>query len=166
MQLGRNNDAKPFFERASRLNTYIDLVRRNKVRSIELGGKGDVELAQQAIKAADELGNVWECYGWVLMTLDADKQNMALQQEEQHMEPLLKNLEHKRTLAPYNPTTKVDLSKFPLPDWKVAAASAASAQRRLPHACRSRITRLPREFPSSSSTVTTRKCTGSTRCSK
>jgi tetratricopeptide (TPR) repeat protein len=124
-QLGRSNDAKPFLDRAAKLNVYIDLVRRNKVRAIELGGKGDPELAQQAIKAADELGNLWEAYAWVLMTLDADKQNMALQQEESQMEPLLKNVEHKRTLPPYNPTTKVDLSKLPLPDWKVASSTAA-----------------------------------------
>lgn len=143
-QLGRANDAKPFLERASKLNTYIDLVRRNKVRAIELGGKGDPELAQQAIKAADELGNLWEAYAWVLMTLDADKQNMALQQQEQQLEPHLKNLEHKRTLPQFNPASKVDLAKLPLPDWKVgstapverpaAAASRVSFEDRAPAA--------------------------------
>jgi tetratricopeptide (TPR) repeat protein len=127
MQLGRANDAKLFLDRASKLNVYIDLVRRNKVRAIELGGKGDPELAQQAIKSADELGNLWECYAWVLMTLDADKQNMALQQEESQMEPHLKNLEHKRTLPQYNPATRVDLSKLPLPEWKVASTSATKS---------------------------------------
>ena len=73
------------------------------------------------------VGNLWDCYAWVLMTLDADKQNMALQQEESQMEPHLKNLEHKRTLPPYNPATKVDLSKLPLPEWKVASTSATKS---------------------------------------
>ncbi len=98
-------------------------MRKNKVRAIELGGKGDVDLATQAIKASDDLGNLWEVYGWILMTLDLDKTNMALQQEGSQMEPLLKNLEHKRTLAPYYPTSKVDLTKFPLPQWKAGAAA-------------------------------------------
>jgi tetratricopeptide (TPR) repeat protein len=123
LQLGRKDDAKPFFERSAKLIAYVDIVRRNKVRSIELGSKGDPELATQAVKAADDLGNLWECYGWVLMTLDADKQNVALQQEETNMEPMLKNLEHKRTLPPYNPAAKVDLSKLPLPQWKADAVA-------------------------------------------
>ena len=123
LDLGRKEDAKLFLDRAAKLVNYVELVRRNKVRSIELGGKGDVELAAQAIKASDDLGNLWEVYGWILMTLDLDRGNIALQQEGTQMEPLLKNLEHKRTVPPYYLTSKVDLSKLPLPQWKTNAAA-------------------------------------------
>lgn len=127
VEMGRKDDAKPFFDRAAKIVNYMELVRKNKIRSIELGGKGDPELATLALKASDELGNIWEVYGWVLMTMEADKQNMALQQEATSMESLFKSLEHKRTLGPYNPTTKVDLSKLPLPQWK--AGSPAPSER-------------------------------------
>jgi tetratricopeptide (TPR) repeat protein len=127
LEMGRKDDAQPFLDRAAKLVNYIDLVRKNKVRAIELGGKGDVDLATQAMKAIDLLGNMWEVYGWILMTLDLDKGNMALQQEGTQMEPALKNLEHKRTLPKFNPARKVDLAKLPLPQWK--AGSAAPSER-------------------------------------
>ena len=122
LAMERKEDARPFFDRASKLLTYIDLVRKNEVRAIELGGKGDIDMATRTIKASDDLGNLWEVYGWVLMTLDIDKSNMALQQEATQVESLLKSLEHKRTLPPYNPTSKVDLTKLPLPQWKADTA--------------------------------------------
>jgi tetratricopeptide (TPR) repeat protein len=118
LAMGRKEEAKPFLDRSVKLINYTDLVRKNEIRAIELGGKGDTDLAARAIKASDELGNLWEVYGWVLMTLDVDNSNMALQQEATQVEPLLKNLERRRTIAAYNPTSKVDLAKLPLPQWK------------------------------------------------
>jgi tetratricopeptide (TPR) repeat protein len=125
IELDRKTDAKIFLDRAAKLVAYIDLVRRNKVRAIELGGKGDIDLATQAIKASDDLGNIWEVYGWTLMTAELDKSNVALQQQASQIESILKNLEHKRTLGPYNPASKVDLSKLPLPQWKAGSAVAS-----------------------------------------
>ena len=90
-----------------------------------MGGKGDIDLATQAIKASDDLGNLWEVYGWTLMTAELDKSNVALQQQASQIESILKNLEHKRTLGPYNPASKVDLSKLPLPQWKAGSAVAS-----------------------------------------
>ena len=131
MALGRNEDAKPFLERCSRLVNFIDLVRRNKVRAMETG-KGDLDLAMQAVKACDDLGNLWEVYGWMLMTLDLDKQNKALQQEATQLEPHLKTLEHRRTLSAYYPTSKVDLGKLPLPRWKSTTTTAPPHPTRAP----------------------------------
>ena len=77
------------------------------------------------MKASDDLGNFWEVYGWTLMTSELDKSNVALQQQATQIESILKNLEHKRTLGPYNPASKVDLSKLPLPQWKAGSAVAS-----------------------------------------
>jgi tetratricopeptide (TPR) repeat protein len=124
LAMGRKEDAKAFLERELKLVDYMELVRRNKVRSIELGGKGDTDLASQAIKASDGLGNLWEFYGWVMMTLELDKGNVALQQEQTQIESALKNQEYRRTLAGAYPTAKVDLAKLPLPKWNAGASSS------------------------------------------
>jgi tetratricopeptide (TPR) repeat protein len=132
LAMDRKQDASVFLDRSVKLITYTDLVRRNEIRAIELGGKGDIDLAARAIKASDDLGNLWEVYGWVLMTLDLDNSNVALQQEVTQLEPLLKNLEHKRTLAHYNPTSKVDLAKLPLPQWKAGTTPASERPAAVP----------------------------------
>jgi tetratricopeptide (TPR) repeat protein len=119
--LNRKNDAAPFLERAQKLADYMELARLNHFRAYELG-KGDLELANRAIKAAGELGNFWEAYGWTQMTYQIDPSNKALEQDLKQAEGELKNLEKKRTLPNFNPANKVDLSKLPLPKWTVASA--------------------------------------------
>jgi tetratricopeptide (TPR) repeat protein len=120
-ELNRKTDAAPFFERAKKLADYADLARLNHFRAYELG-KGDLEQANRAIKAAGELGNLWEAYGWTQMTYQIDPNNKALEQEIANIEPSLKDLEKKRTLPNFNPAYKVDLTKLPLPKWNVASA--------------------------------------------
>ncbi len=121
--LNRKPDAAPFLERAQKLADYIELARLNHFRAYELQ-KGDLELANRAIKAAGDLGNFWEAYGWTQMTYQIDPNNKALEQEIKQAEGELKNLDKKRTLPNFNPANKVDLSKLPLPKWNVAAAVA------------------------------------------
>jgi tetratricopeptide (TPR) repeat protein len=119
--LNRKTDAAGFFERAKKLADYLELARLNHFRAAELN-KGDIELANRAIKAAGEMGNLWEMYGWTIMTYEIDPNNKALEQEIKNIEPQLKDIEKKRTLLNYNPALKVDLSQLPLPKWKVASA--------------------------------------------
>jgi tetratricopeptide (TPR) repeat protein len=120
-EMGRKTDAAPFFERAKQLADYTDLARLNHFRAYELG-KGDLELANRAIKAANELGNLWEAYGWTQMTYQIDPNNKALEQDLKQVEPQLKDVEKKRTLPNFNPANKLDLARLPLPKWNVASA--------------------------------------------
>ncbi len=121
-EMNRKPDAAPFFERTKKLADYVDLARLNHFRAYELGnGKGDLEQANRAIKAADELGNFWEAYGWTQMTYQIDPNNKALEQDLKQIEPQLKEVEKKRTLPNFNPANKLDLSMLPLPKWKVAS---------------------------------------------
>jgi tetratricopeptide (TPR) repeat protein len=123
-ELNRKADAAPFFERAKKLADYVELARLNHFRAYELG-KGDVEVAMRAIKAADDLGNLWEAYGWTQMTYQIDPNNKALEQDLKQVEPQLKDVEKKRTLPNFNPANKVDLAQLPLPKWTVASAVSA-----------------------------------------
>jgi tetratricopeptide (TPR) repeat protein len=119
--MNRKADAAPFFERAQKLIDYIELSRMNHYRAIELK-KGDVELASRAIKAASELGNIWEAYGWTLMTYQIDSSNKALEQDIKQAEKELKNIEKQRTLPNFNPANKLDLASLPLPKWTAQSA--------------------------------------------
>ena len=122
-ELNRKTDAAPFFERAKKLADYMDLARFNHFRAFELAnGKGDLEAAHRAIKAAEDLGNLWEAYGWTQMTYQIDPANKALEQDLTQIEPQLKNIEKRRTLPNFNPSLKVDLTALPLPKWNVASA--------------------------------------------
>ena len=115
-QMDRKAEGAPFLERAQKLADYIDLVRRNHFRAYELK-KGDIELATQAIKAADALGDLWETYGWTQMTYQLDPSNKALEQAMKQVESVAKDVKKERTLPNYNPANKLDLSKLPLPKW-------------------------------------------------
>jgi tetratricopeptide (TPR) repeat protein len=114
--MNRKADGAPFLERAQKLAEYIDLARLNHFRAYELK-KGDVELASRAIKAAGDLGNLIEAYGWTMMTYQIDSSNKALEQEIKQGEEAVKNLEKKRTLPAANPANKIDLASLPLPKW-------------------------------------------------
>ncbi|HET6327181.1 MAG TPA: FG-GAP-like repeat-containing protein [Planctomycetaceae bacterium] len=122
--MDRKTEAVPFLDRAKKLTDYVELARLNHFRAFELG-KGDIELASRAIKSADELGNLWEAYGWTLMTLQIDPSNKALEQDIKQIEPQLKDVEKRRTLPNYNPALKIDLAKMPLPKWSEKSAIAS-----------------------------------------
>jgi tetratricopeptide (TPR) repeat protein len=119
--MNRKADAAPFLERAQKLAEYVDLARLNHFRAFELK-KGDLELANRAIKATGELGNLIEAYGWTMMTYQIDPSNKALEQEIKQGEERIKNLEKKRTLPKFNPANKVDLASLPLPKWTEKSA--------------------------------------------
>jgi tetratricopeptide (TPR) repeat protein len=131
LELGRKSDAAPFLDRSRHLVTYRDLVRKNYVRAQELGGKGDIELSQQALKTADVLGDIWDTFAWLHMTLELDPSNKALQQPLEDMKNGADKISKTdRTAGKYNPANNVDLSNLPLPNWQpsshpVAEASAA-----------------------------------------
>jgi tetratricopeptide (TPR) repeat protein len=119
--MNRKTDATPFLERAQKLVDYMDLVIRNHFQAYEQK-KGDVELSTRAIKAAFDLGNLWEAYAWTAMTFDLDPSNKGLESELKQSEGVLKNVEKRRTLPNFNPANKVDLAKLPLPKWTVESA--------------------------------------------
>jgi tetratricopeptide (TPR) repeat protein len=120
-EMNRKTEALPFLERTKNLAEYAELAHLNHFRAFELG-KGDLELAHRAIKAANELGNLWEAYGWTLMTAQIDASNKALEQDIKQVEPNLKDLEKKRTLPNFNPALKIDLATLPLPKWTEKSA--------------------------------------------
>ena len=120
-EMNRKTEALPFLERTKKLAEYAELAHLNHFRAFELR-KGDLELAHRAIKAADELGNLWEAYGWTLMTAQIDPSNKALEQDIKQIEPSLKDVEKKRTLPNFNPALKIDLAKLPLPKWTEKSA--------------------------------------------
>jgi tetratricopeptide (TPR) repeat protein len=116
LALGRKDDAAPFLRRAAEIVDYIELTRQNGLRAREIG-TGDSDLAMRALAACQKIGNVWEIYGWIRMTVDLDKSNKALQQEQTDAESLLKSLPQERTIAVLQPALKIDLSSLPLPNW-------------------------------------------------
>jgi tetratricopeptide (TPR) repeat protein len=119
--MNRKTEATPFLERAQKLVDYGDLVVRNHLQAYEQK-KGDVELSTRAIKAASDLGNLWEAYAWTVMTLDLDHSNKGLENEIKQTEGVLKNVDKKRTLPNFNPASKLDLAKLPVPKWSVESA--------------------------------------------
>ncbi len=113
-QLGREQDAEPFLARSRKINRYT-----TDVNAAWDSGKFD-ELKAVA-KLAEELGLIWEAYGWSLWAREKgikESEPQAWAAEAiRRLAPRLSSLELVRTLKDANPVATVDLTDLPLPDW-------------------------------------------------
>jgi tetratricopeptide (TPR) repeat protein len=117
-ELDQPDKAAPFLRRAKliqQLSTVLDGLFHNQ---------HDVASMERAVILTESLGRVWEAWAWARSALAEDSGLTWAQERVARLEPLLRP-EMPRTLAEYNPARKVDLSSFPLPDWKAPNDFAA-----------------------------------------
>ena len=113
-RLGRDKDAGPFLERSRQINRYTTGVTT-------AWASERLDELKIVAEVAEELGLVWEAYGWSLWAREkgveaAEPQEWAVE-TVRRLAPRLASLDLVRTLDEANPVTRVDLSSMPLPDW-------------------------------------------------
>jgi len=110
---GRASDAQPFLDRANRLQDYVNAAKL----AVNMH---DVAEVRAAAEIAEQLGLVWEAYAWRRLALkiapNAAGDRIAaarLRSQFPHERPPMR-----RNLAAANPALDIDLSSFPLLDWR------------------------------------------------
>ncbi|HAB11860.1 MAG TPA: hypothetical protein DCE47_09235 [Planctomycetaceae bacterium] len=123
-QLGRESEAKPFLERSRKINRYTTRVTAAWASE----RLGELKIVSEV---AEELGLIWEAYGWALWarekgTEESEPQAWAAKTVDR-LAPQLASLEPARTHDDANPVTTIDLADLPLPDWAGDTPSRSSA---------------------------------------
>ena len=113
-QLDREPEAKPFLERSRKINRYTTRVTAAWASE----RLGELKIVSEV---AEELGLIWEAYGWALWarekgTEESEPQAWAVETVDR-LAPRLASLEPARTLSDANPVTTIDLADLPLPNW-------------------------------------------------
>ncbi len=107
----RAQDAAPFLARAGLLQEYINTVK------VATEGGSPAQFHESA-QLAERLGLVWEAYAWTRILGDQypDDEQILAKCDQLRMK-FTKNRKT-RSLAALNPARGLDLSGYPLPDWK------------------------------------------------
>ncbi|MBQ16816.1 MAG: hypothetical protein CMJ65_06785 [Planctomycetaceae bacterium] len=124
-QLGRPSQATPFLDRSRKINRYTTRIAAANATQ----RTGDMKLV---VSLAEELGLVWEAFGWSQWVTQQDTTQRWAQQALRRLGPGLDSLEPARTLASANPVATIDLSDLPLPDWSARIANNSRLPRELP----------------------------------
>ncbi|MGE5194763.1 MAG: FG-GAP-like repeat-containing protein, partial [Deltaproteobacteria bacterium] len=101
-------------EQVRQLLVFLDGVYRDK---------HDTELMHKAAILTESLGRIWEAWGWARVALAEDPTLAWAQQTTVRLERLLR-ADLPRNLPEYTPARQIDLSSYPLPDWKRHRESA------------------------------------------
>ncbi|MGE0608877.1 MAG: FG-GAP-like repeat-containing protein [Pirellulales bacterium] len=115
---GRNDDARLFRERdqtLTDLGSVFDVLKKTDATSQTFH---DVAAIMQ------KLGRFWEAAAWEKLALQSDPKNAEYRSSLEALEALRRD-DPAKTAASHNPALLVDLSSFPLPDWRQEMAAAA-----------------------------------------
>ena len=118
-ELEKKEQATPFLKRAElvqHLATVLDGLFHNQ---------HDAASMHKAAILTESLGRVWETWGWARLALADDQTLDWARQTVARLEPQLQP-DLPRTLPAHNPALQVDLSSYPLPDWKRDSGAASS----------------------------------------
>jgi Tfp pilus assembly protein PilF len=119
--LGEQDFGDEFTERSRRLQRILDLNERLKEpRGVEFIGPMITEL--------EATGRLWEAWGWCVIALqEQPRADKEILETRERIEKQL-TLDVPRTALNALPATKLDISRYPLPDW---AALKANKERTL-----------------------------------
>jgi tetratricopeptide (TPR) repeat protein len=106
---GQESDAEPFRVRATRLQELLIAVKHFHAGQ-------DHRSVQKIVTLCEQLGLLWEAWGWSLAARDAAPQLTWPAEALARLEPRLAP-DLPRTLASANPAAGLDAAAFPLPDW-------------------------------------------------
>ena len=118
-QLGRASQAGPFLERSRKINRYTTRVAAASATQ----RVADLEIVAGL---AEELGLVWEAFGWSQWATRKDKTQRWAHEALRRLGPGMRTLEPVRTIASANPVSEIDLGHLPLPDWSPAPGETAA----------------------------------------
>ena len=105
------DQAAPFLDRAAQLEQFEGLLALIYV------GRDSLPHLRRAATQAESLGRLWEAAGWCREELKIQPRLDAALRQLQRLEPQL-TYDLPRTLGTANPTQRVDLSSYPLPEWR------------------------------------------------
>lgn len=117
---GKSEQAAPFLERSRKLQNLDTAVRA------AWSGGGEDDAMRQAAAISEELGLLWESYGWHLLAQQKFPQARWAREGIERMQPQLAALPLTRIAPGMNPADRIDRSGYPLPSWKSEAANLAT----------------------------------------
>ena len=115
--LERVQDAAPFLARASLLQEYVNAVK------VTMEGGLTVQFHESA-QLAEQLGLVWEAYAWSRILLGQRPGDEQILAKCDQLRMKFTRNRQLRSVAAFNPARGLDLSAYPLPNWKPAATVA------------------------------------------
>ncbi|MBQ18283.1 MAG: hypothetical protein CMJ65_14295 [Planctomycetaceae bacterium] len=123
-RLGRAGDSGEFRERARRLGQLEKTLGLIETR---LDGEADVDLLQQAARQCEELGRLWEAFGWASEAIGHEPaSSWAKTVLPRLKQRLATEPRPPQTLVASNPALAVDLSEFPLPSFQAGPSSPSA----------------------------------------
>lgn len=102
----RSEDAAAFFDRAQRLQEFVNAVKA-------ADASHDPAKALEAAELAKLLGNFWEAWAWAALAAAQSPPGTAAQHLQQQLEPRLATLALRRTALEFNPVNAVDYQTLP-----------------------------------------------------
>lgn len=119
--LGRTEDAKYFSERHLQLDGFVSLVLRTRV------DPQNKELLRRCAESSEQLGRLWETYGWCRLGLASDPSFEWAARTARRIQPRLRP-GLPQTIDEANPALRIDLSDLPLAEWRQLAQMAPAGR--------------------------------------
>ena len=126
IKLDRASDAKPFLDRAERLQQYA--------KALDPGAPPPAkpvltnETLHRAAELAESLGLIWEAYAWSEMACHATRPPSWALTIRQRLKKRLPELSLERHVRSANPANKIDLREYPWPEFSSPAISPSDSQ--------------------------------------
>ncbi|MDA0834381.1 MAG: FG-GAP-like repeat-containing protein [Planctomycetota bacterium] len=133
ISLDRGDEAAVFAKRADLLREYISIAQIS--RSSDESAIRMLDSFAEAARMAEELGMIWEAFGWYRIAAERNPANVMLAEKTIQLKSALATLPLQRSLAEFNPTHEIDLLNFPLPDLSIIS---------LPDSVKSQFADVPR----------------------
>jgi thioredoxin-like negative regulator of GroEL len=125
-QLGRDEDAKPFAERAAKLELLKPLL--DDLYALRENINPDKAMLDKMIQAAEMtegLGRLWEAWAWYQLVLVVEPKNTRALKQVQRLGAEVSKIAE-QVIPDAQPARFVDLGNIPLPDWNAVTPSPES----------------------------------------
>jgi tetratricopeptide (TPR) repeat protein len=125
-QLGRDEDAKPFAERAAKLELLKPLL--DDLYALRENINPDKAMLDKMIQAAEMtegLGRLWEAWAWYQLVLVVEPKNTRALKQVQRLGAEVSKIAE-QVIPDAQPARYVDLGNIPLPDWNAVTPSPES----------------------------------------
>ncbi len=106
-----NSAVQDCLQRAERLDELF------RITSLVYDNRRHVGFLRQAAEQTEALGRLWEAWGWQRMILAIEPTNESAWQQSTKLRMRLDAEHPGRVLPTADPTAKLDLAQYPLPDW-------------------------------------------------
>ncbi|MDB5391797.1 MAG: putative system TPR-repeat lipoprotein [Planctomycetaceae bacterium] len=109
----RNSVSQKCVQRADQLSELF------RIMNLLYDNRRHIDLLRQAAEQTEALGRLWEAWGWYRMVLAVEPKTEWAWQNSARLRKRLDSERPGRVLPKANPVAELDLSLYPLPDWRL-----------------------------------------------